>query len=131
MSNENEHCSNGCEHCECTTSQKSLDWSDMLEISCKHLGKWGVYANYTGSPDSQSTLESLCAKFFTWCDKQGISHEESQNFASELMFGKAVLFETSKQAGAIYRFFNEPGVYASPWFACLVSPTEGIVEENT
>lgn len=133
----NEECkyTSSCNNCESCghehTTQKTIDWSDMLEISCHHLGKWGVYANFTGDASHQAKLEELCAKFFRWCEDKQISQEDAHNFANSLLFGNAVLFDSSKQAGTIYRFFNEPGVYAGPWFACLVSPEQGIVEENT
>lgn len=113
-------------------AQRSLDWSDMLALSCRQVGKFAVYGNYAARPEEKDQkLEALCARFFEWCDRFGMDKTEQGHILNDLMFGNAVLFDTSEEAGRIFRFFLEKGVYGTSWFACLVSPTEGIVTENT
>ena len=113
--------------CAPTTTLRSLDWSDMLALACRQVGKFAVYGNYTAPLED---VESVTKAFFVWCDKLGIEMPEQGRILNDLMFGNAVLFDTNEEAGRIFRFFLEKGI-PSKWFACLVSPTEGIVTENT
>lgn len=132
MSHEHDHSCHCTDAANCCSSATpvSLNWQNMLELSCKHLNAWAVYGNYTGSTEDLAEIENLCAKFFRWCDNHGIEQEKAHKLVQQLMFGHAALFDSAQQAGTIYRFFDEPGILGSPWFACLVSPTEGIIEEN-
>ena len=135
--NEHKHehshsCGNDCANCECEhQDQDSMDWSDMISYACRHLGKFAVYGNYTAPPqEDDAALQALCEQFFKWCEKHGISIEDQERMLANLLTGKAVLFKTSEEAGKIFRFFLEKGVFTNHWFACLISPTEGIVAEN-
>lgn len=120
--------------CNCTpiAAPRSLDWSDMLALACRQVGKFAVYGNYTARPEEDDqALEKLTLRFFQYCDAFGMDKLEQQRMLQDLMFGNAVLFDTSEEAGRIFRFFLEKGIDSGPFFACLVSPTEGIVSENT
>lgn len=114
---------------------ETLEWMTMLELACRHLGKFAIYGNYTApvttTEGADPLLDSYCTRFFAWTDKHGLERDYAERLLSPLLTGQAVLFKTSAEAGLIYRFFLESGMQNAAWYACFVSPTEGLIDENT
>lgn len=102
-----------------------VSWSEWLEITCKHKGKWGVYINgLDGYSDEagQQIAEAL---------QKGQEAFGMMFHTHSVINGNLCLVESEQEARAIYNHYDTPPLSDSCVYACLISPTEGTLTENT
>ena len=110
---------------------------DVWEDSCKLHNKWGVYAHFHGEfgpehddPDG-AIFHYARGSVEKYCEQRGHTGSEFYDLVHALGFGDLVLFNSEQEADEVYQLFNDKVMDSSCWFACLISPVDGVVTENT
>ena len=106
-------------------SQTFLSWSKQLEYACAHVGQFGVYVNATSAFEDPSHTELV--------EKLQVIQKEygAHFFASAMLNGDMAMFDTKEEAFKYYSIFDEAPLADSCVYACIISPTEGCLTENT
>lgn len=116
-----------------TTRNNFAVWED----SCKLHNQWGVYAHFHGDmgPDGSDGDERIFhyarEQVEKYCQQRGWEKNKFYDLASALSSGSLVLFNSEQEADEVYQLFNDSVMDSSCWFACLISPVDGVVTENT
>ena len=112
-----------------TTRDNFTVWED----SCKLHNKWGVYAHFHGDDCAADDSVMLHAKssLKKYCEQKSWPKNEFYDLLTAMTFGNLVLFNSEQEADEVYQLFNDNVLDSSCWFACLISPEEGVVTENT
>lgn len=106
-----------------------INWNKSDEIVCKALGKFGVHISYglDNTPKDDKIAE------FVWSELRKLYVDDSTyyNFTSAITCGGLLLFDTEKEAWDFYYIFEQELTDSSAIYACIYSPTEGCLTENT
>lgn len=102
-----------------------VSWAGWMEIVCKHKKKWGVYINgMDGYLDDESP--EIAKALQKGQDKFGMMFH-----TNSVVGGNLCLVGTEKEAREIYNHYDSPPLSDSCVYACLISPADGIICENT
>lgn len=110
------------------------DSFEMMEDSCKLHRKWGVYANFNGDmgcAEDCAVFDHGKLEIEEYCLLQGWPKTSFYMLMDSLPWGNIVLFDSEEDASKVYQLFNDKVMDSSCWFACLISPVDGVVTENT
>lgn len=111
-----------------TTRDNFAVWED----SCKLHNKWGVYARFNGDlPKDERVFEYAKFEIETFCNNKDWTKNIYYDLLQALMWGNLVLLNSEQEADEVYQLFNDRVMDSSCWFACLISPVDGVVTENT
>lgn len=108
-----------------TSEFEFVGFSKQQEITCKHLGKWGVYVNGSDAFDTSKDTE-ITKRLNELNKKYG-----PMFFAMLVINGEMALFDTQEEAMSVYMDFDTPPLSDSSVYACIISPVDGCVTENT
>lgn len=113
-----------------TTRDNFAVWED----SCKLHNQWGVYANFNGDmvcPEDDVVFNHGKLEIEEYCLHKGWPKASFYILMDSLSWGNLVLFNSEQEADEVYQLFNDSVMDSSCWFACLISPADGVVTENT
>lgn len=105
----------------------NLNKSD--EIICKSLNKFGVHINYEldNTPEDDKIAEFVLSEIRKLCQVD----KEYYDFVNAVVSGGLLTFDTEKEACDFYKIFEQELTESSSIYACIYSPTEGCLTENT
>jgi hypothetical protein len=105
------------------------NWNKLDEIACKTLNKFGVHVAFglDATPKDDKIAE------FVWSEvrKMYPVDVDYYNTASAIICGGLLTFDTEEDAWAFYKIFEQELTDSSGIYACIYSPTEGCLTENT
>lgn len=106
-----------------------VNWNKSNEIVCKTLDKFGVHINY-GLDD---TLQDDKTSAFVCSELRKLYPEDPvfYNFMGAILSGGLLTFDTEKEAWDFYKIFEQELTDSSGIYACIISPIEGCLTENT
>lgn len=106
-----------------------INWNKSDEIVCKTLNKFGVHINYRLDDTPQDDKISD----FVWSELRKLYPEDVDyyDFPSAIISGGLLTFDTEKEARDFYSIFEQELTDSSGIYACIVSPIEGCLTENT
>ena len=105
------------------------NWNKLNEIACKALNKFGVHISY-GLDD---TLEDDKIARFVFTELRRLYQDDStyHEAVDSVIFSGLTTFDTEEEAWAFYKIFEQELTDSSGIYACIYSPTEGCLTENT
>jgi hypothetical protein len=105
------------------------NWNKLDEIACKALNKYGVHIAYglDDTPEDDKIAEFVCKEVRRLYADSATYH----NFMSAIVCGGLLTFDTKEEAWAFYKIFEQELTDSSSIYACIYSPTEGCMTENT
>lgn len=113
---------------------KQIKHDKLIEIIARVSGQWIVkVSNPHWNNTPVGTWDPGCLLCGEFVDKlQELHGEEEMNniwfeFSSENIYS----FKSKEEAEKFFQIFNTGKLYSSSFYAILVSPEEGIVDENT
>ena len=106
-----------------------INWNEADEIVCKTLGKFGVNISYglDNTPEDDKIAEFVFAEL----RKLYPDEIEYNNVSFNVVGGGLLVFDTEEEAWSFYRIFEQELTDSSSIYACIYSPTEGCLTENT
>lgn len=103
---------------------------ELREIAVKAEGKFAVYVANNTDFDSESD-----GQVFDFIYEQVKAKYQDVEVQDDILFGISTnalfLFDTEQEAREFYDIFVQKPVYSSGLYAELISPVDGIVDENT
>lgn len=101
--------------------------SAWLENACKQVGKWGVYINASTVVDMEEGATE---------DEARLVFESKFEFGEDfyaraIIMGELSLFDSEEDAFKVYTYFDSGALSDSSVYACIISPSQGTVTENT
>lgn len=109
---------------------KYFNWNEVNEIACKTLNKYGVHIKFdldwtTAEDDKidefvRKELRKICP-----LDK------DFYDFLHATIAGGLLTFDTEAEARNFYKIFEQKLTNSSGIYACIYSPIEGCLTENT
>lgn len=109
---------------------KVLNWNHLHEVACAAENMFGVYTSDFGLFE---TPNSEVIRTFVIGALQKIIEVEDDfyNILQALNCDELMLFETEEEARKVYEIFEQELTDSSSVYACLYSPTQGCLTENT
>jgi hypothetical protein len=106
-----------------------FNWNQLNEIVCKALNKFGVYLDY-GLDNTQE--DDKIAKFVQEeIRKIYPLDKDFYDFLHATIAGGLLTFDTEVEARNFYEIFEQKLTDSSGIYACIYSPIEGCLTENT
>lgn len=107
------------------------DWNKQNELATKQVGKFSVYVrNGLQFDDNDIHIWSFIAdqlqKMFG-----GIDSKDYLNYIGCLIDGGLFFFESSDKAFDFFLIFEQELTYSSAIYACVYSPIDGCLNDNT
>lgn len=106
-----------------------INWNESDEIVCKSLNKFGVHVNFglDDTPEDDKIAE------FVWSEIRKLYHDvkTGSDFIHAVISGGLLTFDTEKEARDFYKIFEQELTDSSNIYACIYSPTDGCLTENT
>lgn len=103
---------------------------ELREIAVKAEGKFAVYVANNTDFDSESD-----GQVFDFIYEQVKAKYQDVTVQSNIIFYVQInglfLFDTEQEAREFYSIFVQKPVYSSGLYAELISPVDGILDENT
>lgn len=99
-----------------------ISHSQQLRITCKFKQMWGVYVNVNDGFTDPQTEKAL---------RDMLVDVDTHLYHHVVVTGELGLFDTEKEAREFYNYFEKEPLANSCVYACLISPTEGTLTENT
>lgn len=108
---------------------RHINWNESDVIVCKTLNKYGVHINF-GLDD---TPEDGGIDKFVWSEIRKLYPNDNtyHDFVHAVISGGLLTFDTEKEAWDFYKIFEQELTESSSIYACIYSPTEGCLTENT
>lgn len=108
---------------------KHYNWNKLDEIVCKTLNKFGVHINYglDGTPEDDKIHDFVLEELKKLYPDETIYSD----FWFAILSGGLLTFDTEEEAWTFYKIFEQELTDSSGIYACIYSPIEGCLTENT
>lgn len=110
-------------------NMQHFNWNKTEEIACKAIGKFAVHVSFglDATPEDDKIAQ------FVWGELRKLYPDDASyyNFTHAVVNGGLLAFDTEEEAWAFYGIFDKELTDSSSIYACIYSPIEGCLTENT